>query len=58
MNIGEGFSNSGDSTEKHRQEECRRAAAEGMELLKQSLAITGKEHRLVDVEARAIFSGE
>ena len=55
---GERFTDSDDSTEKHHQEECRRAAAERTKRLKQGLAMTGKVHWLIDAEARAELLGE
>ena len=58
MGLGEGASDSGDSTEKHHQEECRRAAAERTKRHKQGLAMMGKEYWLVDAEARAKLLGE
>ena len=58
MGMGEGPSDSGDSTEKHHQEECRRAAADRTRRHKQCLAMTGKGHWLVDAEARIKLPGE
>ena len=58
MGMGKGLSDSGDSTEMHQQEECRRAAAERTGHLKKSFAMTGKGHWLVDAEARAILLGK
>ena len=58
MGLGVGSSDSGDSTEKHHQEECLRARAEKTKRHRQGLAMTGKEHWLVDARARAKLLGE
>ena len=58
MGLGEGLSGSGNSTEKHHQEKCRRAAAEQAKRHRQGLAMTGKDHWLVDAGARAKLLGE
>ena len=44
MGLGEGPSDSGDSTEESNQEGCRRAAAERTKLFEQGLAMTGSEY--------------
>ena len=58
MGMGEGPSGSGDSTEKHHQEEFRRAAAERTKRLKQAPAMTGKGNWFVDADARAKLLGK
>ena len=58
MGLDEGSSESDDSTEKHHQEECRRAAAERTKRLKLGLAMTGKEYWLAGAKARARPIGE
>ena len=58
FDIGEGFSDFGDSTETSYQAEYRRAAAERTKLFDQVLAMTGMEYRIVDAEARAKLRGE
>ena len=50
---GEESSDSGDSTKKNHQEKCLRARAEEAKRHRQGLVMTGKEHLLVDAEARA-----
>ena len=58
MGPGEGSSYSYEPTEKHHQEECRRAASERTKPRKQGLMITGIEYLPVDAEARAKLLGE
>ena len=58
MDLGEGFSDSGDSTEKYHQEECLRARAEETLRHRQGHAMTGKEYLLVDTGARTKLLGE
>ena len=58
MGLGEGSSDSDESTEKQHQEECRRAAAEQTKRLRQGLAMTGKRYWFVDAGARAKLLGE
>ena len=58
MGLGEGFSDSGDSIEKHHHEKCLRARAEETKRHRQGLAMTSKENSLVDAGARAKLLGE
>ena len=58
FDMGEGPSDSDDSTEKKHQEECRRAAAERTRRNEKGLAMKDEVHVLVDAEARAKFLGE
>ena len=58
MALGEGPSDSDDSTEKSCQEGYRCATAERTKLLGQGLAMAGNGYLLIDAEARAKLLGE
>ena len=58
MGLGEGPSDTDNSTEKNHQEKGRRTTAEQTERYRQGLAMTGKAHWLVDAKTSAKLLGE